>query len=1123
MRFVLDIHLHSSHSRATSRDLTPENLHRWSALKGLTVVGTGDFTHPAWIEELKTKLSPAEEGLYRLKPAYRTPVEKDLPASCRGEVRFLLSVEISSIYKKNGRTRKVHNLVLMPDFTSVERLNRRLGEIGNLKSDGRPILGLDSRDLVEIALEACPEALFIPAHIWTPHFAMFGANSGFDSFEECFEDMMPHIFAVETGLSSDPPMNWRLSVLDNFAIVSNSDAHSPPKLAREATCFDTDLSYPAIRSALKGRDPARFTGTLEFYPEEGKYHCDGHRACGVRWRPAETRAAGGACSVCGRPVTVGVLHRVEALADRPEGARPEAARPYENLIPLTEIIASAKGIGPVSQKAQETYYALLHALGPELKVLREAPVEEIDRCGGPLVAEGVRRMRAGEVEIAPGFDGEYGRIRVFREGEREQVAGQGDMFGRRKGTAENAKGAKKGRGEGEQPSPRLASLGFPSPTCGRGVANNVSQGEGLICDPRPVTQDSGLRIGGQEERGGTVLTPEQEAAVRAEEGPVVVAAGPGTGKTLVLTLRAVRLIREHGVPAQAIMAVTFTNRAAHEMLRRVRDMLPELREVGVRVGTFHRMALDLLREHGGGEERTLIDEIEARSIVEAVLREGKYQIRLSDACDAISRAKGGNTLRDALQGSSEVGSMMREYQNRLRMLRLRDYDDILLDAVALLESDAGVLEEVRRVHLMVDEFQDVNAVQYRFVRLIAGAGRNLFVIGDPDQAIYGFRGADPRHFRQLLEDFPGARLIRLEVNHRSTGAILGAAHAVIEAEPGRLGLALRATRETGVRVRLLAVESDVAEGIAVAQEIVRQVGGTDLIGASSRTGRSFGDFAVLFRTGRQADAVEACLQKEGLPCRVVGQKGFLDAAPVRDALTFLRCALRPEDDYRLLCALRSFGPGAGALKAAQARQAEAGGALVDALRSVSQSRGGEGVRGFLEAVERFHDLARTGRPEQVVGAWREAFGVSEDPDVGRLLEVCGRYDTVEEMMRDVLLGQEADCERWGRAALRGEAVTLMTLHAAKGLEFPVVFIVGAEDGLIPFRDADLSEERRLLYVGITRGRDEVILTAVRRRVRYGRQVACEVSPFLRDLCGSLIEVEQQTRRPRRGEEQLSLF
>lgn len=630
------------------------------------------------------------------------------------------------------------------------------------------------------------------------------------------------------------------------------------------------------------------------------------------------------------------------------------------------------------------------------------------------------------------------------------------------------------------------------------------------------------------------MTPEQEAAVEAEEGPVVVAAGPGTGKTLVLTLRAVRLIRERGVPAQAIVAVTFTNRAAHEMLRRVRDMLPEIREAGIRVGTFHKIALDLIREHGEGEERTLIDEVEARALVETVLREGKHRIRLADACDAISRAKGGDALREAMQGSSEIGSIVREYQNRLRLLRLRDYDDILLDAVALLESDPGVLEEVRRgaVHLMVDEFQDVNAVQYRFVQLLAGTGRNLFVIGDPDQAIYGFRGADPRHFRRLLEDFPGGRLIRLETNHRSTGAILGAARAIIEEETGRLGLGLRAAREAGARVRLIEVESEAAEGIAVAQEIVRQVGGTDLIGASARTGRSFGDFAVLFRTGRQADAIEACLQKEGLPCRVVGQKGFLDAAPVRDALAFLRCALRPGDDYRLLCAMRSSGLGAEALRAAQARQAEAGGALIDALRSVAESSGGEGVRGFLREVERFHDLARTGRPEEVVGAWQEAFGVSGDPDVGRLLGVCGRYDGVEEMLRDVLLGQEADCERQrivdplrGGAAPRGEAVTLMTLHAAKGLEFPVVFIVGAEEGLIPFRDrdADLSEERRLLYVGITRGRDEVILTAARRRLRYGRQVACEVSPFLRDLCGSLIEVERQTRRPGRGEEQLSLF
>ena len=439
MEFVIDIHLHSSYSRATSRELTPENLHRWSSLKGLTVVGTGDFTHPVWLDELKTKLEPAEEGLYRLKSGFRAPVDREIPPLCQGEVRFLLSVEISSIYKKNDKVRKIHNLVLMPNFEAVSRLNHRLEEIGNLKSDGRPILGLDSRDLAEIVLEACPEALFIPAHIWTPHFAMFGSKSGFDSFEECFEDMMPYIYAVETGLSSDPPMNWRLSVLDKFSIVSNSDAHSPSKLAREATCFDTDLSFPAIRSALKDRDPNRLVGTLEFYPEEGKYHYDGHRGCGICWKPEQTRASSGICSVCGKPVTVGVLNRVDVLADREEGNRPESRRSYESLIPLIEIIASTRGVGSGSKRVKEAFDALIFALGPELKILREISIEEIARSGDSLVAEGIRRMRSGNVDIEPGFDGEYGKIRVFQEGEREKFVGHGDMFGQGKMKKKNKK------------------------------------------------------------------------------------------------------------------------------------------------------------------------------------------------------------------------------------------------------------------------------------------------------------------------------------------------------------------------------------------------------------------------------------------------------------------------------------------------------------------------------------------------------------------------------------------------------------------------------------------------------------------------------------------------------------
>ncbi len=418
MKFIADVHLHSRFARATSKSLNSSTLHRWACLKGLNVVGTGDFTHPVWIEELKRHLEPAEPGLYQLKESYRTAVEESLPSLCRHELRFVLSTEISLIYKKGEKTRKVHHLILMPDFESVERMNVRLEAIGNLKSDGRPILGLDSRDLVEICLEACEDVLFIPAHIWTPHFAVLGASSGFDSLDECFEDLLPHIFAVETGLSSDPQMNRRLSMLDRFALVSNSDAHSPQKLGREATLFNTELSFYGIYEALKTRDPERFQGTLEFYPAEGKYHFDGHRKCGVCWQPRETIANDGLCPVCGKKLTVGVLHRIELLADREAGERAELDTRYENLIPLTEIIGAALGVGSASKRVARVYDRLLREIGPELQILRETPPIKIEGLGEARVAEGIHRMRAGEVNISPGFDGQYGRIQVFTESDR---------------------------------------------------------------------------------------------------------------------------------------------------------------------------------------------------------------------------------------------------------------------------------------------------------------------------------------------------------------------------------------------------------------------------------------------------------------------------------------------------------------------------------------------------------------------------------------------------------------------------------------------------------------------------------------------------------------------------------
>ncbi|MFA5974766.1 MAG: endonuclease Q family protein [Elusimicrobiota bacterium] len=413
MELMADLHIHSYLSRACSRDLHPESLYRWCQLKGITILGTGDFTHPAWLRKLREKLTPAEPGLFRLKSEIEKAVDPKLPPSCRAPVRFLLEVEISCIYKKGNRVRKVHLLVFVPSFEAAAVLNARLEKIGNIRSDGRPILGLDARHLLEIVLEVSDQAVLIPAHAWTPHFGIFGSASGFDSLEECFDDLTPHIFAIETGLSSDPAMNWQLSQLDRLALISNSDAHSPEKLGREANRLQTELSYQGIFSAIRERDPARFLGTLEFFPEEGKYHVDGHRSCETRLSPEETRRHQGLCPRCHKPVTVGVLHRVEKLADRKPGQRPPGKPGYESLIPLKEILSQTLQVGSSSKKVDQAYHRLLNRFGNEFHILRHLPFESLETEGFPLLALAIRRMRQRDVRVQPGYDGEFGRVSLL--------------------------------------------------------------------------------------------------------------------------------------------------------------------------------------------------------------------------------------------------------------------------------------------------------------------------------------------------------------------------------------------------------------------------------------------------------------------------------------------------------------------------------------------------------------------------------------------------------------------------------------------------------------------------------------------------------------------------------------
>jgi DNA helicase-2/ATP-dependent DNA helicase PcrA len=415
MKFFADFHIHSRFSRATSRNLVPEYLDIWARKKGIQVIGTGDFTHPGWLKELEEKLLPAEPGLFKLKQDCLLNDQSDSQNVGDFRPRFMLTAEISTIYKRSNRVRKIHHLVLSPDFATVKKIQRELNRIkANITSDGRPIIGLDSRNLLEMLLSVSGENQLIPAHIWTPWFSVLGEKSGFDSIEECYGDLSDHIHAVETGLSSDPPMNRLCGFLDQYTLISNSDAHSPEKLGREANIFDTDLSYKSIIQAIKTGKSPQFLGTVEFFPQEGKYHYDGHRKCGICWNPAETFKNHAICPVCGKKVTVGVMNRVMQLADKKVEQSGHFQPPFFPVIPLKEILSEICGVGPSSKRVSQLYDSLIESLGTEFDILLNLSTDEIELKSNHEISEAISRMRAGDVLIQEGFDGEFGKIRVLK-------------------------------------------------------------------------------------------------------------------------------------------------------------------------------------------------------------------------------------------------------------------------------------------------------------------------------------------------------------------------------------------------------------------------------------------------------------------------------------------------------------------------------------------------------------------------------------------------------------------------------------------------------------------------------------------------------------------------------------
>lgn len=967
MFFYSDLHIHSKYSRATSRDCNLEQLAFWAKKKGLSVIATGDFTHPAWFDEITEKLVPAGDGVYRLRP----DIEKQIFNDGSEPVRFILSVEISTIYKKWDKTRKVHHVCFMPDLESAERFRQKLGAIGNILSDGRPILGLDSRSLLETTLESGEGACIIPAHIWTPWFSALGSKSGFDSIEDCYEDLSEHIFAVETGLSSDPGMNWRVSKLDRFRLVSNSDAHSPAKLAREATVFNTEPDYLHIMNALKTGDG--YIGTVEFFPEEGKYHEDGHRKCNVCLTPEETKALNGICPVCGKPLTIGVSYRVNELADRKgDFIPPPTAGEVYSLVPLPEIISEILGVGVASKSVVTEYERITQKLGSELSILQEIPVDDITKVS-PLLGEGISRLRQGKVIKHAGYDGEYGVIKLFEEDE-----------------LVNKKYV------------NLKLIDLPETPA-------VTE-EKPKFHPLPVVAEKNI-----ETMKKSGLDPNQQAAVTNSAGQLLIVAGPGSGKTTVLTRRIAHLISTGKLRPENCLAITFTRRAAQEM----RDRLAKLLETDtgkINIHTFHSLCFSILKENhaaaGLHPDFTVMSEQEKELCTDVKLLE-----------------------------------------------RALNFDELITLTVKLLEDNSDILEKYRErfTYVSVDEYQDIDENQYKLIRLLVPTDGKICAIGDPNQAIYGFRGGDSKFFGNFAQDYPNVTTINLKNNYRSTGNIVNASNQMIQ----EFNIVSMYDKPHD-KITIHTAPTDKAEAEFVASTIERLIGGHShfSIDSDRSTGQeceySFADFAVLYRTSSQLPPLIEALQRTGMPFVTLSNEPLCEKKPVHELLKKLNS------------------------------DTEIAPQLI-ALEEEFSTKIADNIWKFLT------NLAQTHRE-------KDAF------------------------LHEVSLLTEADT-----LDKRADRITLMTLHSSKGLEFKCVFITGLEDGILPLyrakEQSELDEERRLLYVGMTRAEERLFLSRATKRKCQGLLRDMPISPFLEKIEQDLLNLSQFNKvfKEKDNSQQLSLF
>ncbi|MCU0847936.1 MAG: UvrD-helicase domain-containing protein [Spirochaetes bacterium] len=1054
MKFIADFHIHSHFSVATSRNLVPEHLEYWARIKGINVLGTGDCIHPGWYDELKEKLEPEGNGLYLLKKEYRLKESRSLAGGNYPEqVHFMLTGEISSIYKKNGRVRKVHNLCFFPDFESALKMQSSLDRIGNIRSDGRPILGLDSRILLEMLLTTSQKSFLVPAHIWTPWFSVLGSNSGFDSIEECFDDLTGEIFAVETGLSSDPPMNRACGILDRFKLISNSDAHSPEKLGREANVFDCEMNYNAIYGSLKG--DGGLAGTIEFYPQEGKYHYDGHRKCGVKWDPLETVRHNGVCTTCGRPVTKGVMYRVAELADRTGTGSSKNALGYSSITPMPDLISEILGHGSTKSKSvQNEYMRVISALGSEFHIQLEAPIDEIEKKAGLLLSEGIKRLREGNVIIEEGYDGEFGRIKVFLDSEL-RTASDGDLFGR-------------GKFSERPPGLNESSVKFDINEFKKAldIMSTGIEGKG------GASMDAD-KPAGKPATGNPELSAEQLSAVEYKDGNCIVIAGPGSGKTRVLVEKILHLTDDEGVRPGSILAVTFSNKAAQE----IRDRLKNRGMKGdLEVATFHSFGLGFIKKNisrtGRKENFIILDDEDRTALIGKLFRSKEKPESIARRLDLFK------------QGSDAHGdpAMLKTYEEALVEMNAFDFGDLVSIPVKLLGNDPDLFEGMagKFSWVLIDEFQDINAVQFEFIRLLSGNGRTkLFAIGDRDQAIYGFRGSDPKYIDLFIENF-SPLVVTLGKSYRCPDPLLKIAGQVLNKDKTISGL------PSDIKAEIIGMSSDRSEADWIAAKIESMMGGVRSFsmdsGMTDGHGGSldFSDFCVLCRGSFMFDPIVEAFNNHGISYQVIGGRSFLSGEPYRTAVRIMTESLRMQADCL---------PPETTVTGAR-RMMDDGASVIEIMRHL--------LKNEITTVD-YDRLENTGKK----------FG-NDYPGFIRSCSTRQGIDDYEE---------------------RSSAVSLMTMHASKGLEFTNVFIPGCEDGIIPFElyakktGEELIEEERLFYVGITRAKMNLFLTYASRRTIRNRRLTLEISRFIGRMCGDLIQSGMRTEKKKRktDEDQLDLF